>query len=44
MNGYILHSNYNLNYHKNAAKLHKYINYVQLFKCSASCFLLFQRE
>jgi len=44
MNGCNLHCNYDLNYHKNAAKLHKYINCVQLFIKGAFCFLLFQRE
>ena len=43
MNVSFLHSNYDLNCRKNDAKLHKIINYVQLFKNSMSCFLLFQR-
>ena len=42
MNEYILHSNYDNNCHKSDAKLHKYINCVQLFVFQMSFIFIFQ--
>ena len=38
MNEYFMHSNYDCNCYKNDAKLHKNINYVQIYENRMVCF------